>query len=80
MRNDRCVFASLVLTLACSATTTHAATYSGGDGSDGNPYKISNVQDILDLSDPANAAGWDKHFHMTAARNFVDGLGRLGYN
>jgi hypothetical protein len=48
-----------------SIPTAEAATYSGGSGILGDPYLISTVQDLLDLSNPANSADWDKHFLMT---------------
>jgi PKD repeat protein len=53
-----------------------AATYSGGSGILGDPYLISTVQDLLDLSNPANSADWDKHFLMT---NDIDMDGVTGF-
>lgn len=47
------------------AAPAHAATYSGGTGTEGDPYLISTVQDLLDLSNTANSADWSKHFLMT---------------
>jgi hypothetical protein len=63
MTTRTAIFLTPLLCLAVAAA--NAATYSGGTGTEATPYLISTVQDLLDLSDPANAADWDKHFRMT---------------
>lgn len=39
-------------------SVAHAAMYSGGSGTSGNPYLISTVQDLLELADIDNSADW----------------------
>jgi hypothetical protein len=51
--------ACLVLLAILGALPAHAAAYSGGDGSETTPFLISTVQDLLDLSNPANSADWN---------------------
>jgi hypothetical protein len=63
MTTRTAIFLTLLICLA--AATSHAATYAGGAGSSGDPWLISTVQDLIDISNPANSAGWDKHFRMT---------------
>ncbi len=58
------------------APPVHAATYSGGSGTELAPYLISTPQDLQDLSNPANSADWDKHFLMTQD---VDMVGVTGF-
>ena len=41
-----------------------AGTYSGGDGSEGNPYLINSASDMQEIG--ANSDDWDKHFLVTA--------------
>ncbi len=45
-----------------------AATYSGGDGSDNDPYQIANANDLIKLSN--HSEDWDKHFILTADITF----------
>jgi len=42
-----------------------SATYSGGDGTEADPYLIANPTDLLTLSNPANSADWSAYFLMT---------------
>jgi hypothetical protein len=64
---DSTAFAVMfVLAVSTLAAPASAAACAGGDGSEGNPYKISEVQDLLDFSNAADSTGWDKHFRMTA--------------
>ncbi len=58
------------------APAAHAATYSGGSGTEMAPYLISTPQDLQDLSNPANSADWDKHFLMTQD---IDMVGVTGF-
>ncbi len=65
-RLQETVFAVFVTFLALlPAPRAHAATYSGGTGTEPDPYLISMPQDLQDLSNPVNSADWDKHFLMT---------------
>ncbi len=43
----------------------HAATYSGGSGTEGDPYLISIPQDLVTLANTANSADWSRSFLMT---------------
>jgi hypothetical protein len=45
-----------------------AQGYSGGDGSEGNPYQIANEADLIYLS--KTSGDWDKHFKQTASISF----------
>ena len=47
------------------ATSGHAEAYSGGNGSEENPYLLSNMQDLLELA--VNADDYDKHFELTSS-------------
>ncbi len=64
------------------APPAHAATYSGGTGTELAPYLISIPQDLQDLSNPANSADWDKHFLMTQDIDMagVTGFAPIGNN
>lgn len=53
------IFSCLFLTL-----NVHSGTYSGGDGSVGDPYQIANTDDLIELSN--TQADWDKNFRQTA--------------
>ncbi len=53
----------LIALLICSMVT-QAGTYSGGDGSTGNPYQIANAADLVELS--GTAADWTSDFVLTA--------------
>jgi hypothetical protein len=45
-----------------------AQGYSGGDGSEGNPYQIANEADLIYLSQHSD--NWDNHFKQTASISF----------
>lgn len=51
----------LLVLITCSVW---AQTYSGGDGTKGNPYQIANLTDLKYLSE--NSGDWAKHFIQTA--------------
>ncbi len=64
-RLQETVFAVFVTFVALlPAPLSHAATYSGGSGTELAPYLIATPQDLQDLSNTANSADWDKHFLM----------------
>lgn len=56
---------SIFLAIAvCASSECVGGTYSGGDGSIGNPYLISDANDMQAIgTDPCD---WDKHFVMTS--------------
>ena len=65
MKNiKRCNYAVIVLLFCCSSLVF---AYSGGDGTAGNPYQISNVADFQLLS--ATPTDWGKSFTLTANIN-----------
>ena len=47
------------------APDAYAAAYSGGSGTEADPYLVSTPQDLLDLANPDNEGDWDEHFRMT---------------
>ncbi len=47
------------------AAPVHAATYSGGSGTEGDPYLISIPQDLVTLANTASSADWASQFLMT---------------
>lgn len=47
-----------------------AQSYSGGDGTSGNPYQIANKTDLKYLSE--HSGEWSKHFIQTADITFTD--------
>jgi len=53
------------------STGLMAQNYSGGSGTSGDPYQISNKADLKYLSD--NSGEWTKHFIQTANIAFVPG-------
>ncbi len=56
------------ITFCMFAMQIFAGTYSGGDGSSGNPYQISNTDDLIELS---NTSGdWGSYFEQTANISF----------
>jgi len=57
------IYLSLVLYISFTNILS-AGTYSGGDGSQGNPYLIANANDMQEIG--ATPADWGKHFLMTA--------------
>ncbi len=55
-------YAFIVLVLVCASRS--GASYSGGDGSALEPYRIATAEDLADLSlDPDN---WHRHFRLAA--------------
>lgn len=62
-----CVHAG-VLALAVFAQMGHAATYSGGAGTNEDPWQIANVADWMTLIDSPD--DWDKHFILVADIDF----------
>ena len=46
------------------AGVCYGGVYSGGSGTESEPYLIATVDDILEMSQ--TSADWDKHFKMTA--------------
>lgn len=57
---------TLMSVIICMSTvfTTKAAAYSGGSGSEGDPYQIATAADLIDLS--TNLVNWTNHFVQTA--------------
>ncbi len=63
MKKNVCLFMA-VLVVAALVVQSHAAVYSGGDGSAASPYRIHTVDDLVALS---TASGdWSRHFILTA--------------
>jgi len=60
----RLLFGGLVLIGAVHAPWAHAATYSGGSGTEGDPFIISTPQDLLDLANTAKSVDWDITFYQ----------------
>jgi len=58
----------LVMLLTVSASPALAATYSGGSGTEGDPYQISTAADWTELRE--TYADWGKYFILTADINF----------
>ncbi len=74
--NERCVgragrlgLAGVCLAVVLLSSTGWAATYSGGDGTAQDPYRISTPADWRTLIGTQN--DWDKHFVMTADLDFA---------
>ena len=63
---------ALLLFVVLLIGTLSATPYSGGDGSSDTPYRISSVEDWLDLMDPANSGDWDKQFILMEDIDFED--------
>ena len=57
------------MALAVFAGNAAAGTYSGGDGSEGNPFLIATAEDMNEIG--ANPDDWDDHFLMTADVNLA---------
>jgi len=57
----------LLVVAFCASSVCMAGTYSGGDGSEGNPYIISDANDMQEIG--ANPDDWDDHFLMIADVN-----------
>lgn len=58
---------TLLLLLLLLASILTAGTYSGGDGSSGSPYQISDLADLKELVQ--TPADWDKEFSQTGHIN-----------
>ncbi len=54
----------VLLMVAALAGSTSAGTYSGGSGTESDPYRISTAEDMQAIG--ANPEGWDKQFLLTA--------------
>jgi len=50
---------------SCPSAST-SANYSGGAGTDGNPWQIATAADLLRLADPAQSPDWSGYFLQTA--------------
>ena len=57
----------LIMSLALSSSLI-AGTYSGGSGTSGDPYQISNTADLIELS--KTSGDWSKYFIQTADISF----------
>jgi hypothetical protein len=51
---------------ATCAASSPATSYGGGSGTESDPYRISDVAELLRLAASAQSADWDKHFLQTA--------------
>lgn len=60
----------LSVILALAVTFSTAQNYSGGSGTSGDPYQISNKADLKYLSE--HSREWSKYFIQTASITFVD--------
>ena len=60
--------------VAYEIVVTDDSAFSGGDGSQGNPYKISSITDLVQLSDDVNGGNTysGKYFQLTKDVNFND--------
>jgi hypothetical protein len=59
----------VMLTVFIFANVSFAGTYSGGNGSESNPYQIGNPADWQELM--ATSADWNRHFILTADINLA---------
>jgi hypothetical protein len=59
----------LVSIIIAIAGNNFAGTYSGGSGTEGDPYLIGSSEDIIEMSNEPN--DWDDHFLMIADVNMV---------
>ena len=64
---------SMVLVVVLSRGLRAAGTYSGGDGSEENPYKIADANDMNDIG--AKTDDWDKYFKLTTDINLAQFTG-----
>jgi hypothetical protein len=76
LKKSSCLQSFLVLLLLLSTFGLHAQTYSGGTGTDLDPYMISTKADLHYLSENVNH--WDKHFVQTADIYFVSSDFQIG--
>lgn len=58
--------------LSASESFTFSQPYSGGTGTESDPYLIANGQDFMDLTE--NSGDWSSHFRQTADINFGGAL------
>jgi hypothetical protein len=49
----------------CPSAST-STNYSGGAGTDGNPWQIATAADLMRLADPAQSGDWSGYFEQTA--------------
>ncbi|MCD4830964.1 MAG: hypothetical protein K8R02_04035 [Anaerohalosphaeraceae bacterium] len=63
MRPDTCSTTCAIVVICIFVSSVFAGTYSGGSGTAANPYRISNVSDLLELA--ANTADYNKSFVLT---------------
>ncbi len=63
-KKTKLVLGMLLIMLLAMSTGLMAGTYSGGDGSSGNPYQIANLTDLGELS--STSADWVADFIQTA--------------
>ncbi|MFO7924229.1 MAG: GLUG motif-containing protein, partial [Bacteroidales bacterium] len=65
MRNFYTVICTLILMAMCSNVLSQTSTApASGDGSEGNPYEIADLNNLYWLSQ--NSSEWDKHYIQTA--------------
>ncbi len=60
----------LFISVNLTAETVTATCYAGGDGTEANPYQISNLAELRRLSE--TSADWDRHFILTADIDATD--------
>lgn len=79
-------------TLLLMISILEAGTYSGGAGTESAPYQISNMDDLIELSQ--NSADWSEYFYQTTSITFpedetsvdwdddgsADGVGTSGFS
>ena len=65
MKNTGVFLAAVFLVVLCISGTVLAATYSGGSGTQADPYKISAAADLRTLT--TTSGDWDKHFILTGS-------------
>ena len=59
----------LLLVAVCAQNVCMAGTYSGGDGSEGNPYRISDANDMQEIG--ANSDDWSSYFLLIGDPNLA---------
>ena len=65
---NNCVSIKVFLIILISGINVFAGTYSGGDGSSGDPYQIANTDDSMELS--STSGDWAAYFIQTADITF----------
>jgi len=68
VRKRYCSLILLIALFICNLHTTFAGTYSGGAGTEANPYQISKAEDLIELT--TTFADCNKHFIQTANISF----------